>query len=366
MLTKGDDYPLHQTPEPMAYSGSDRNFYDRYFFNGYSADGSLFFAAAMGIYPHLDVIDASFCVLVDGVQHNVRASRRLGSERLDLHAGPIRVEIVEPLKSLRIAVAGADTPVAADVTFTARHDAIEEPRFIRRNGPRMFMDYTRMTQNGGWSGTITVDGTEHTVSLDSHIGTRDRSWGIRPVGAGDSQPPPSGNLPQFYWLWTPLNFPDHATFFHSNDDGVGVPWNRRAVIAPTGGGEAEEFDDVVYDIRYRSGTRRVERLQAFLCNDRDIEIIVEPQGPVFHMSGLGYMHPQWGHGMDHGDEEAAYDTIVTADAEWANPLHIHIQAFTPAVLRIDGKEHRGHGVLEQLLMGPHGASGLTGLLDPAR
>ena len=43
MLTPADDYRLHQTPEPMAYAGSDRNFYDRFFFNGYSADGAQFF-----------------------------------------------------------------------------------------------------------------------------------------------------------------------------------------------------------------------------------------------------------------------------------------------------------------------------------
>ncbi|HQR91626.1 MAG TPA: hypothetical protein PLH31_20595, partial [Caulobacter sp.] len=30
-LTWGDDYPIHQTPEPVAYAGTDRNFYDRYF-----------------------------------------------------------------------------------------------------------------------------------------------------------------------------------------------------------------------------------------------------------------------------------------------------------------------------------------------
>ncbi|WP_293542506.1 hypothetical protein, partial [Phenylobacterium sp.] len=29
MLTKGDDFPIHQTPEPIAVSGTDRNFYDR-------------------------------------------------------------------------------------------------------------------------------------------------------------------------------------------------------------------------------------------------------------------------------------------------------------------------------------------------
>ena len=37
MLSKGDDYPIHQTPEPIAYVAGQRNFYDRYFFNGYDA-----------------------------------------------------------------------------------------------------------------------------------------------------------------------------------------------------------------------------------------------------------------------------------------------------------------------------------------
>ena len=52
-LTRGDDYPIHQTPEPVAYAGTDRNFYDRYFFNGYAPTGEgedLFFAAAFGVY----------------------------------------------------------------------------------------------------------------------------------------------------------------------------------------------------------------------------------------------------------------------------------------------------------------------------
>ena len=66
MLTKGDDFPLHQSAEPIAFAGTDRNFYDRYFFNGYAPDGSIFFAAAMGFYPQLGIVDATFCVLIDG------------------------------------------------------------------------------------------------------------------------------------------------------------------------------------------------------------------------------------------------------------------------------------------------------------
>ena len=72
MLTKGDDYPLHQTPEPVAYVGANRNFYDRFFYNGYNKSGEIFFAAAMGIYPYLNVLDGAFSIVVDGVQHMIK------------------------------------------------------------------------------------------------------------------------------------------------------------------------------------------------------------------------------------------------------------------------------------------------------
>lgn len=362
MLTRGDDYPLHQTPEPVAFAGGDRNFYDRYFFNGYSADGSLFFAAALGLYPQLDIIDASFCLLVDGIQHNVRASRRLCSERLDLEVGPVHIEIAKPLEQLRVIVSGEDSPVTADLLFTARHAPIEEPRFARRNGPRLFMDYTRMTQSGGWSGTIACDGQSWALAPETHLGTRDRSWGIRPVGAPDSQPPPMGSLPQFYWLWAPLNFPGHATFFHTNDDGAGEPWNRRAVVDTFGNGIAE-YGTPSHALRYKPGTRRIETMTVELAPDT--RLAIEPAGIDFHMSGLGYTHPEWGHGMDHGGSETAYDRIAPGEADPHQQLYLHIQAFSRATLTIGEGEHSGHGVLEQLLIGPHAPSGFTGLLDGA-
>ena len=98
MLTKADDYPIHQTPEPAAFAGTDRNFYDRYFFNGYNPDGSEFFALAFGVYPNINIADAHFAVLRDGMQHNLHASRVLHMERMDLRVGPIGIEVLEPLR----------------------------------------------------------------------------------------------------------------------------------------------------------------------------------------------------------------------------------------------------------------------------
>src|SRR5580704_9264416 len=231
VLTRGDDFPIHQTADPIAYAGTDRNFYDRYFFNGYNADGSEFFAVAFGVYPHLNIADAHFAVIRDGVEHCVHASRVLNMERWDLEVGPIRIEVVEPLKRLKVTLAPTEG-LAAEFVFEGRAFPIEEPRFIKRNGPRTFMDYTRLTQNGRYTGWIEIDGKRENV--DGFVGTRDRSWGIRPIGARDAQelaPPQPG---QFFWIWSPSNFPDGSFFFHTNDEATGEAWNRRAVWARDG------------------------------------------------------------------------------------------------------------------------------------
>ncbi len=362
MLTKGDDYPLHQTSEPIAFAGTDRNFYDRYFFNGYSPDGSVFFAAAMGFYPQLGIVDASFCVISGGIQHNLRASRRSGGERLDLNVGPITIQIDAPLETLTLRIAEGNGPLAGELTFKGRHFPIEEPRFIRRNGTRLFMDYTRMTQNGRWSGWLSVDG-ERTALGDGWTGTRDRSWGIRPVGASEPQPPPEGNFSQFFWLWTPCNFEGHSLFFHSNDDAAGHAWNRRAVIVGDGGTE-QHFDGATFSADWQPGTRRIARMTANLGSGRSLTLL--PRGPVFAMSGLGYTHPTWGHGLDHGaDFAVAHDRLTEAERGWGNPLAVHIQALVAAELTDGSTVRRGTGVLEQLFVGPHAPTGLAGLMDPA-
>ena len=121
MLTKADEYPIHQTPDPIAFSGSDRNFYDRYFFNGYSTDGAVFFGAALGVYPQLGIMDAAFSVRIGGQQYNLHASRHMHMERTDTQVGPIRVEVIEPLKQLRVVVEDNEHGISADLTITGPH-----------------------------------------------------------------------------------------------------------------------------------------------------------------------------------------------------------------------------------------------------
>src|SRR5271157_5400655 len=65
VLSPLDDYPVHQISEPMRHVGtSDRNFYDRYYFNihgtgeVHGTDDELFAVIGVGQYPNLSVADA--------------------------------------------------------------------------------------------------------------------------------------------------------------------------------------------------------------------------------------------------------------------------------------------------------------------
>jgi hypothetical protein len=365
-LTRGDDFPIHQTSEPIAYSGTDRNFYDRYFFNGYGDDGALFFALAFGVYPHLNIADASFCVVHDGVQTALHASRWLEMERMDLRVGPISIEVVQPLRRLRLRIDAPDEGLAADIVFEGRAFPVEEPRFIRRHGPRAFMDYTRLTQNGRYSGWIELDGRR--MSVDGFMGTRDRSWGVRPVGARDSQETVPPVPPQFYWIWAPTNFESGALFFHTNDDAAGLPWNRRAVWAAEGADVAalSDYERCGIEIAWKPGTRHARRAVVTMGVGREArEATFEPEYEFF-MLGLGYGHPKWGHGLAHGPLAVEREDLKLSEVDVRLPQHLHVQAFCKVTLQDEsGASEVGRGVLEQLVVGPHAPSGFAALLDVA-
>ncbi len=369
MLSAGDEYPIHQTPEPVAYSGSDRNFYDRFFFNGYSPDGAVFFAAAFGVYPHLNIMDGAVSILRDGRQSSLFVSRPLGMERMDTRVGPLSVAVLEPLKRVALRLEESEG-IALDVQFTGRAFPIEEPRFTHRQGPRMLIDCTRMTQNGSWSGTLSVDGERVTVDGATWRGTRDRSWGVRPIGAPDAQPLTPMQPPQYYWLWTPTHFPDRSVFFHVNDDAAGESWNTRAVIVPDGSDAAGQHHmaHCSSTVDFTMGTRRARRV-CLTFTDRDGRGHGLQFTPLhtFQMKGIGYGHPIWRHGAYHGEARVmAREDILPDELPWSDPANLHIQALSRAELTDeDGVRHDGLGVVEQLFLGPHAPSGFTDILDGA-
>ena len=364
MLTKADDYPIHQTPEPIAYSGSDRNFYDRYFFNGYPREGDAFFAAALGVYPHLNVMDAAFSILLGGQQYNLHASRILHMERLNTVVGPIEIEVIEPLHVLRVAVNDPGHGVAADLTFTSRFPAVQEPRFTHRVGSMTVMDSTRMTQNGCWEGWFEINGERQNVDRTTWQGTRDRSWGVRGVGMRDPQTNPYAGEPQFFWLWAPVNLENAASFYHLNTDAQGRAWNTMGRWVDGAG--SSELDIPQSHLEYASGTRLAAsaHITGKFPDASDFELSLLPQ-KTFYMRGLGYGHPEWGHGLYHGELETAFEIYELDKISAADPGYFHVQAICAASAKTGGNTQTGKGVLEQMVIGPCEPYGFKGLSDLA-
>lgn len=371
MLTPDDDHPIHQTQEPIAHTvDADPNRYDRYFFNGYDADRGLYFGATLGVYPNRNVIDAAVVVALDGVQRSVFASGRLGPDRRDTRVGPIRVEVLEPLRTLRVSVDSPEHGVALDVTFEARTAAIEEPRQRLLDRTRVIMDSTRLTQFGTWSGTVVAGDVRIPLDPSTTFGTRDRSWGLRPLGGGP-EVAPSGLLPEVFWIWAPVHLDDRCLHGAVFEDAKGERSFEAGVVTPViGAGEptwgpaiaARHARDVAYEVQWELGTRRAREALVTLQHHDGPPDVIELD-PLFRvaMRGLAYTHPDWGHGLWRGEEVVGGEELRTDDLDPTDLSALHVQQ----VCRVRVGDQTGVGILEQLCIGEHHPSGLTGFVDGA-
>jgi hypothetical protein len=365
MLSKADDYPIHQTPDPIAFSGTDRNFYDRYFFNGYTTDSTVFFAAALGVYPHLNIMDAGFAVRIGDRQYNLHASRHLHMERMDTQVGPIRVEVIEPLKVLRVIIDDNEHGISADITITGRHAPIEEPRSTRRNGPRIVQDVTRMTQLGRWSGWIKASGQTVTLDETTTLGTRDRSWGVRHIGLRDPQVPVVAQEYQVWWVWLPAHLEDRIVHFFVNQDGDGKVWNLGAMMVHDEGSRIEHLHGARMDMEYVPGTRYPSNAVVTAMDETggNYRFEITPHARLY-LSGIGYMNPEWSHGLNKGPLTVGYDEIASNASVRHGPGTEHSQATSSVALTLpDGLVLRGHGCFESLVLGRHMPSGFTSMYD---
>ena len=177
------------------YRLGDANHYDRYWFNGHQRDGEFYFGAAMGHYPSRGVIDAAFSLVFDGVEHSIFASGAM-PPTASTTIGPIRIEVVEPMRTIRYVVEPNEHGIACDLTFRATTVAVEEPRQQRRTPEGILLtDHTRLTQWGTWQGTVTVDGNELQIDPLEVSGTAGSLLGGAPDRSADRGHPTTDAVP---------------------------------------------------------------------------------------------------------------------------------------------------------------------------
>ena len=308
-LSPADDFMLHQTPHTFDHvATSDRNFYDRHYFNMHACSDELFVITGMGQYPNLGVTDAFLTVSLGTTQYTVRASRELGTDRLDSSVGPFRIEILEGLRKLHITCDPNEWGLHADLTFTGTVDALEEPRTFIRSYGRVQQDVTRYAQVGVWEGELTVAGRTFAVTPDTWKGVRDRSWGVRPVGEPEH---PGIKAKQatdghgFRHDWIPMQFDDHMIKVQIDEDADGhrhVEESMRVWNSELGRPD-EHLGRPRVESENQPGPRERASSKVVIGEDDADPIIVHttPLRTLYLAAGSGYVpDDEWGHGYYQG------------------------------------------------------------------
>jgi hypothetical protein len=359
-----DEFLAHQTCETFdRVFTSDRNFYDRYYFNLHPSSDELFLVAGMGQYPNLGTMDAFVSVSHEGAIHVVRASRELGSDRMSSRVGPLGVEILEPMRKVRLRCEPNEWGLAFDLTFDATVPAVEEPRtFQRFPHGRVQMDTSRYSQVGTWRGTLEVPGRRYDVGPDRWQGARDHSWGIRGVG----EPEPPGIRVKsvaegfgFFHVWIPLQLEDALLKLFVEEDQHGNRLVEEAVRIPTlaAGGAPEPMGSPRFHYTYRKGSREIERVRIELEDPAGKPLAIEatPLRTLYLAAGSGYIpQPDWAHGMYQGElkvEGLRYDVSTPEARARYGPLYETLSRFELSTGEV------GYGLLENLCVGtyhPHG------------
>ncbi|ODQ95002.1 hypothetical protein BFG51_13635 [Dietzia alimentaria] len=368
-LSPLDEFPIHQTPAPLTWPAtSDRNFYDRSYFNVLDREGRFMVLTGIGYYPRLGVKDAYFVVRRGDTQTAVRMSDAIDEDRLNPHVGGYRLEVIEPLREIRLTLERTEG-IAADLTWRGLFPAALEDPHSMLTDRRVTLQASRFAQVGSWEGWIEVDDDKMEVTHSSSVAARDRSWGIRPVGEAEPAGRPDTAFRGMWWLYLPLAFDDFQLFLILQED----PDGHRSLYDCTrrwADGRVEQLDGVRVAVEYTPGTRIPTGVRVEFMNRAGEQIRLEVESrlyaPIAFGSGYGG-DSTWAHGSWKGEgftDRVTFDLTdpqVMAGAAFSLIDHVGHAVCTEA----DGTTREGAGLFEHGVIGPHHPSGFPDWTDGA-
>lgn len=324
-LTTWDDFPVHQSVDFIRrVATTDRNAYDRYYFNFHSERHDTFVVVGMGVYPNLGTKDA-FVLIRKGKKHHVlRASAPL-HDRADMSVGPIKVDIVKGLQHVKLIADFPDEDFSMNVDLIGEHFPIAEERQIVRHHERVMFDMQRFAQNGYATGRFCFGGDHIDMVHGEWIFSRDRSWGVRPVGEEE----PKGiqhDTPSMkgMWNWFPGLFDDCAFHYVINQTEEGRPFEFGALMFFNNDGHFIDLGEPVHEHVFNHCEIYRSRFDRAVVRFPDsplgeVKVVGIPWKDCYITTGAGYgLEPDWRHGMYHGPEAKVdylkYDVEKDADA----------------------------------------------------
>jgi hypothetical protein len=251
-----DEYPLHQISHSFSgTAGSDPQWNDGHYVCVSDLDGNVCMTSNVRLYQNNDVLDGFVCIRHEGRQHNIRLSRRLRPDMEHFGVGPLRIEILEPMRTLRFVLEDNDFGIACDVLCSSTVLPYEDPVEITRVDGRLLSERVTYELVGVCEGFVEVAGTRHELTRTASSFFRNHSWGNQ-AGRGGPRygvPRPSRRVPGVR-QWVLFHSENHGGFYFVDPSGRAAS-GKGAILLADG---AVPVTDVESELEFYEGGRRVK------------------------------------------------------------------------------------------------------------
>ena len=222
MLLGMDEYPFHQVTQTFAaVAGSDPQWNDGHYVCVADQGGKVALTSNLRLYQNNDVMDGFVCLRHDDRQYNIRVSRKLRPDMETLTVGPLRLELVEPMRVVRLVLEDNEYGVSLDLTCHSTSMPYLDPIEVTRLDGRLLSERATYELAGVCEGWVSVDGERIELSRNTTSFFRNHSWGFQGGRGGPrlyGAPTPSKRVPGTR-LWVLYNMSNHNGFFFEDPNG---------------------------------------------------------------------------------------------------------------------------------------------------
>jgi hypothetical protein len=375
VLRGADETLNHQIVDTFAtVAESDLSWTEKIWTSIARTDGSLQLDFGLGKYHNRGIIDGFGGISRGREQWTVRGSRELDSAPEDTAVGPVRYEIVEPLRQVRVRLEPNDVqPISFDVVLSGVTPPFFEERNLVRNRRtgRVDVDVIRYHQGGWASGAVTVGGETHEVRPEDWFGFRDHSWGVRQsVGAappdlirGNSTSAPHATKGGMKWTPAFLRRPDGSYYEMAVFVAEGL-WGYTSAYVNDADGTQLRVRRAEPRIEYDPRTRFVRGGELRLTMDSGEERVIEVEA----LGDSGFFLKTAGYGSWAGHIHGAWKGPLHVDGEyipdcWDEEHLRSLGQFRDTPVRVRDGDAVGHGIMESIISGVWPELGLTAESD---
>ena len=296
---------------------SDKHWNDGHYICLCDMDGDVSLVSTVRLYQNTNVLDGFVCIRHEGMQHNIRVSRQLRPD-FEYRVGPLRVELLEPMKSIRLVLEPNEYGIACDIVCHTVGRPYHGPLSTNRIDGWLLMERMTYEVAGRAEGWIEVAGKRFELTPERSGVFRNHSWGVLRGRGGPpmhASPQPRVERPTGLRNWVLYTMPDHAGFYEFIEDADGEKWS--GAIANVDGswnkmtGEILHEDRKVlvtgvdHDLTFYDGSSRISGGSIAIHDSEGVtrEFEIEDMGWVYCHGGgyFGGFNDRLGQGAYRGE-----------------------------------------------------------------